>query len=175
MNDIGQAAVNAMGEALSNSLKTFVVEDTDFPTQDTSMASSSNIPSVIDTNEMTPRSPPRAGSQRKITMPAGFPNGFASQFASPAQTPQPQRALESLPYEPRRPHVPSAPRSGYGHIPGAPSVAYSSASRPTPSQYQSMSMDEKSSFRFRGQFASQPGTPGPVETRHMGALNSRAG
>lgn len=175
VSDIGQAAVNAMGEALTNSLKTFVVEDTDFPTQDTSMASSSHIPSVIDTNEMTPRSPPRTGPQRKITMPAGFPNGFSSQFASPIQTPQPPRAPESLPYEPRRPHIPTAPRSGYGHVAGTPSVAYSSASRPAPSHYQSMSVDEKSSFRFRGQFSSQPGTPGLVEQRHMGALNSRAG
>jgi len=118
-------------------------------------------------------------SQKRIPMPAGFPHSaYASSSSNtPLQTP----GLSQV----RRPsHQPGITQPSFSSAQSTHRIPQAARQARTTSTAPSIAGQSQSNFRFRGQFASQPGTPGPAigsgmyseaEARRVGVLNSRAG
>ncbi|WVQ94413.1 hypothetical protein IAU59_001492 [Kwoniella sp. CBS 9459] len=206
LNEIGEEAVQAMSEAMSHGLSR-MVEDFMGPSMASDMGTETEenygndisegaelAARQIDEEELggglapgaipggIPHSPSTTRGQKRIPMPANFAAYASTSANTPLQTPN--GLLSSRPgvysQQSQRPR-PMASTSSYR---AAPSV--------TPSQSQSQvgaggeEAGNGSQFRFRGQFASNPPTPGIGMTagmnpngtggsRRMGAFNSRAG
>ncbi|ORY25280.1 hypothetical protein BCR39DRAFT_544734 [Naematelia encephala] len=182
--DVGEAAVTAMSDAVKQGLSQMV---NDFsgasfvppqpPQSPSSGTVSSHSPHPSDLPPYVPRSP--RISQRKITMPAGFPGSApyaaSSIHSTPLQTPD--LAGPGQFRRPNHPPIVSGSSSAYRVPQTQGSVNLNSATPSVSGQSQSQSQSQASQFRFRGQFASQPGTPGGAvysESEHrMGVLNAR--
>jgi maintenance of morphology protein 1 len=113
-----------------------------------------------------PSLPPRDNrpQQRRIPMPAGFPNG-GTNTSSALPTPG-SNAQTTLPAR-----QPGLSRTG-SYLQTQTGRATSTAPSTGTSNHTGVNQDQH--FRFRGQFASQPGTPGVEGERQRGVLNSRA-
>jgi maintenance of morphology protein 1 len=182
--DLGQRAVEAVREGISKAASDFVnlgQEDhlPDDPDQQSLSQPQSHLPS--------PPASPILGRKR-IPMPAGFPGYSQAAMESPALTPTPGAGPSNG--DSRRAAPPPPPSFGQSQRPQ--STAHSSSYRTpglaatgrTSSVAPAMvntngvgnghgsNPNSNSQFRFRGQFASQPPTPGG--NPRVGALNSRA-
>lgn len=126
----------------------------------------SPTPQSVQTTSST--TPPSPRQQKRIHMPANFPGYTPSLGNTPLATPQ----------------VPQIPRRTSTHPPSHISEDYANADRSTSNASSTRisqvapSNTGSSHFRFRGQFASQPGTPGigvepGYEQRRLGMLNAR--
>jgi maintenance of morphology protein 1 len=183
--DLGQRAVEAVRDGLSKAAADFISLES--PTR-----ASTTSTDVLDQGlePQLPPSPPAsppppigsvAGRQpKRIPMPVGFP-GYSSNAMNTPITPTPGRTLQQPqtpnPYPSQRP-ISGAHASSYR----APGLAVPQTARTSGSMASSMgqgSSANSNQFRFRGQFASQPPTPGAGysdrdQGGRVGALNSRA-
>lgn len=171
ISDLGERAVEAVREGISKAASDFVnIDSSDYPPAtangtmpDTSERHAHQLPSP-------PASPPSIRSKR-IPMPAGFP-GYS---AAAMNTPTPG-ASTRLP-----PQLPAFAAAASSRVP--PQTPQAVPAGRTSSVAQSSAYEDNASqFRFRGAFASQPGTPGVPsglgmaedQQRRRGVLNSRA-
>lgn len=160
INDLGESAVDAMSDALRKGVSQMVDDLVGVPIPDEHSAPSTSAASQV--SATVPTSPRSPKSPKKIVMPAGFPGYTPSLGNTPLVTPQP-----------RRTQPPSSDYASQAVRPSAPSMASSSARGPLAPP----SATESSQFRFRGQFASQPATPGYAQAydqRRVGALNAQS-
>ncbi|OCF45013.1 mitochondrial outer membrane protein [Kwoniella heveanensis CBS 569] len=209
LNEIGEEAVQAMSEAMSQGL-TRMVEDFMGPGMPSDMGTETEeeeygndvsegaelAAQQIDREEMEggfghgavpggiPHSPTTTRGQKRIPMPANFAAYASSSSNTPLQTPNGLLAARPGAYAQQSQR--SRPMASTSSYRATPSV--------TPSQSQSQTgaatgeeVGNGSQFRFRGQFASNPPTPGlgvsaggmnasvTGGARRMGAFNSRAG
>lgn len=195
ITDLGERTVNAMKEGISKAAADFVhIEPDDLP------QAGHHLPP---TPPSPPASPPLPGSeqpirglgQKKITMPAGFPS--FSNSATPMQTPGAGNSRSPLPMVNTQIQASSArPTASTSASSYRPSSLYATSTSAMPSpaiqgsqRPMSMQLDGHASagaadpigrpdsqFRFRGQFASQPGTPRPGYSSNGGmAVNGMNG
>ena len=180
INDIGESAVTAMGDAVKKGFSQMV--------EDLSGGASSQTDgeSFTSQDELVPPDPSSSPgiSRRRITMPAGFPHtAYASSSSTTSRQtsgqPNGLRYPTTEPSDAPQQPPPMASASSTHRVPSAQNGRTISSTVP------SSSGQNQSQFRFRGQFASQPGTPGlgtgngldmhgETEVRQVGALNARA-
>jgi len=173
INDIGESAVSAMGDVMKQGFNPMVG---DFSGGSFGQADGESYVSQEQSIPPDrPLSPPRI-SQKKITMPAGFPH---SAYASSSSHAMSQSAGPPLPRRPTQQYEQPPQLSATSSSRCIPqSQIYGRATSTAPSSAE----QSQNYFRFRGQFSSQPGTPGPGvdsgmygEARRVGVLNARAG
>ena len=184
VTDLGQRAVEAVREGISKAASDFVnlgpIPNKLEP--DLSQTASQGQSQPQSQLPSPPASPPVG--RKRIPMPAGFPGYSSSAMDSPALTPTPRGeprrstlppqlpAFAQAQGQPQRPQ-PNAQSSAY-RTPGLAATGRTSSLAPSNSRNgEGSGTGSNSQFRFRGQFASQPPTPGGVDPR-VGALNSRA-
>jgi len=161
VTDLGQRAVEAVREGISKAASDLINLGPTESLPDGSLVSEqqeSHLPSP-------PASPPLG--RKRIPMPAGFP-GYTNSLDSPGLTPTPNDSRRQ-----QRPQM-SAQSSALRIPGGLPTTGRTSSVAPSsngPGQPTNNSNNSNSQFRFRGQFASQPPTPGG---QGLGVLNSRA-
>ncbi|KAK8861316.1 hypothetical protein IAR55_002135 [Kwoniella newhampshirensis] len=195
LNDIGDAAVNAMSEAMTSGISK-MVEDFIGPSavsqedDEEYMQEAQDIP-LESSMAHLPTSPTR--SQKRIPMPANFPSSYAASSSNtPLQTPGLAKAQhpkmsrrQTQQQQPPPSYTPQHQNQSHQRRPSMTATA-SSSYRPGPASSLAPSQSQ-SQFRFRGHFASNPGTPGGQGlginhesgmdgngARRVGALNSRA-
>jgi len=172
LNDIGEGAVNAMGEALTQGLSQMVGDLSGGALsigQDEPGDSISAVLGNDDDKKQFISTQPSEKRPRRIPMPAGFPGTGTTSTNTPLPTPGPsqhRQAHSTQPNHTYQSHRP-APLSRSG------SYLQTQTGRTTSTAPSSANQQDQH-FRFRGQFASQPGTPGVGGGRQLGALNSRA-
>ena len=178
INDIGESAVTAMGDAVKKGFSQMVEDLRGGVISQTDGESYTSHDQLVSHDHSTTP----GISRRRITMPAGFPHtAYASSSSTTSlQTPGQPNGLRyptTQPSEPPR-QSPPLPASSSAHR-----IQPGQNGRTSTSTIPSSSGQSQSQFRFRGQFASQPGTPGPgngldmhsgTEARQFGALNARA-
>jgi maintenance of morphology protein 1 len=162
VTDLGQRAVEAVREGISQAAADLMNlgpgPDSLPPASINSEQQESHLPSP-------PASPPLG--RKRIPMPAGFPGYSNIAMDSPGLTPTPADSRRQ-----QRPQI-SAQSSALRIPGGLPPTGRTSSVAPSSSRGLASGQDSgnnNSQFRFRGQFASQPPTPGVG----IGALNSRA-
>ncbi|WVR04050.1 hypothetical protein IAU60_001049 [Kwoniella sp. DSM 27419] len=185
LNDLGEDAVHAMSDAVTSGISRMVndfmgpgmVSEMGTSTEDGTYEGVSEqavlVAREIDQEDREGRIPPhevsptRGMSTKRIPMPASFAK-YASSNGTPLDTPDLIARSRPPAYAPQTARPQAAATTSYR---AAPSV--------TPSQSQSQvgagSGATGSQFRFRGQFASNPPTPGVDGQRsgkRLGALNS---
>lgn len=154
VTDLGQRAVEAVREGISQAASDLLnlgPGPDSLPAASVNSEQESHLPSP-------PASPPLG--RKRIPMPAGFP-GYSNPMDSPGLTPTPGQSRQ-------RPQM-SAQSSALRIPGGLPQTGRTSSAAPSSSRGLASGQESNSQFRFRGQFASQPPTPGG-----LGALNSRA-
>jgi maintenance of morphology protein 1 len=163
VTDLGQRAVEAVREGISKAAADLMNLG---PGPDSLPAGSIDSERQESHLPSPPASPPLG--RKRIPMPAGFPGYSNIPMDSPGLTPTPGDS--------RRQRPQMSAQSSALRIPGGlpptgrtSSVAPSSSRGLASGQDTNTSNNSNSQFRFRGQFASQPPTPGG-----LGALNSRA-
>lgn len=172
ISDIGESAVAAMGDAVNQGFNS-LVEDISGTAQLQADAELSEVQETPRPSETV--SNPRI-SQRRIHMPAGFPHSTYASSSSNATSDIPGPSQRYPAVQPLSAPPPLSTSASRLRIPPSTSHGHTSSAAPSSAGH------NQSNFRFRGQFASQPGTPGsgiepPIfgqtETRRVGALNSR--
>jgi maintenance of morphology protein 1 len=166
-----------MGEALTQGFSQ-MVEDLSggniMVGQDEMGDSASTSVSVSAINEKETYIPQPSKRVRRIPMPAGFPGSITSS-GTPISTPGPRTQQPQL----RRQQSQGRPQVARQHTHYLDTQADRQVRDGTTGNSTSMggsaTGSEANQFRFRGQFASQPGTPGVGQGRQLGVLNSRAG
>jgi maintenance of morphology protein 1 len=191
ISDFGDAAVEAMGDAFREGIGRMVGDLSE--TLSGTVEEQSTNSALSDEEERVNRGGLPAGSvkeskvlargitQRKITMPSGFPG---SSLTNSSNTPL---ATPGVVPDMRRPPQPTSPEVSYR---SSPSIASSriptrlpqptphgglpSDARKAPSHASSFApgVPDREGFRFRGQFAGSSASQ--TEEHSMGVLNSRA-
>lgn len=189
INDIGEGAVHAMNDALRKGVSQMVEDVIGAPNDDETHDIDSRWTSVAPSlqgstadlrqKEINDAQRPKDSirSTKRIPMPAGFPgyptisaeNSVPSTPATEDKYARPAPISTLNSYNTPRPTA--STRNSTQRIPpyGTSSQYASSAAAPSVSQ-------DSAHFRFRGQFASQPPTPGvdaPRREGRSGALNAR--
>ncbi|WWC68997.1 uncharacterized protein I206_102933 [Kwoniella pini CBS 10737] len=180
LNDLGESAVNAMSEAMSQGISRMVndmmgpvlpsdigsttVDETENELIDSVDEEAMNRARQIDREEglSTPTLPGGLGNRKKsIPIPANLASSTTGSLGQP---------------RPRRPYLATQTT-----LPKTPSVSSSYRQNPTT---ESLADNKENQFRFRGQFASNPPTPGIDRKdglgtmegpRKLGVFNSKAG
>lgn len=159
VTDLGQRAVEAVREGISQAAADLINLGSG---PDSLPAGSVNSEQQESHLPSPPASPPLG--RKRIPMPAGFPGYSNSAMDSPGLTPTPGEQRRN-----QRPQM-SAQSSALRIPGGLPPTGRTSSAAPSSSRGLASGQEASNSqFRFRGQFASQPPTPGG-----LGALNSRA-
>jgi maintenance of morphology protein 1 len=175
MADLGEEAKEVMGQAVRQGLGQ-IVNDLGLggDSEETSQPGTSVTGTGID-----PRMKPNGSTTglgggerggRKIHMPPGFPGTFPqSQRTTPLPTPGVGVGSSS--------RVPqTSNQGGQGAGMGSTSAYRNPAYAAQRNTASAGGISNDDAFRFRGQFSSQPPTPGVGgDERRRGALNSRAG
>jgi maintenance of morphology protein 1 len=160
VTDLGQRAVEAVREGISKAAADLINLG---PGPDSLPAGSVDSTQQESHLPSPPASPPLG--RKRIPMPAGFPGYSNGSMDSPGLTPTPGDLRHQIP----RPQM-SAQSSALRIPGGLPPTGRTSSAAPSSSRGLASGQESSNSqFRFRGQFASQPPTPGG-----LGALNSRA-
>jgi maintenance of morphology protein 1 len=173
VTDLGQRAVEAVREGFSKAASDLINlgpgPDDRLPAE--SINTDSNSISNPQQLPSPPASPPMG--RKRIPMPAGFPGYSSAAMDSPALIPTPGASWgESS----RRSQAQSQSQQAQSSLRTPGGLAATGRTSSVAPSANSRGPESNSQFRFRGQFASQPPTPGPgMGTQpRVGALNSRA-
>ncbi|WWC59991.1 uncharacterized protein I303_102554 [Kwoniella dejecticola CBS 10117] len=185
LNDLGESAVNAMSEAMSQGISR-MVNDMMGPVLPSDMGSTTVDDNETDTDHdlfdpvdeeamMRARAMDREEGLSTPTIPGGLGGGRKKSIPIPANLASSTSGSIERPRSTRPPYLSTQTR------PTTPSITSSYRQNPVG---ESANGNKENQFRFRGQFASNPPTPGIGDRkdglgvmeggRKLGVLNSRA-
>ncbi|WWD16782.1 hypothetical protein CI109_101214 [Kwoniella shandongensis] len=172
LNDIGESAVNAMSEAMTNGISKMVEDfigpasvstsqgDLDIDYEDEYVGQQQQEEEEEESGQMFVTGPTPTRSTKRIPMPSNF---LASSSNTPNQIPTPGPGPGVSAHGHGHGQHPSISRRQTQQQQRPPIGVTSSSYRPVAGSVTASSLtpsQSQSQFRFRGHFASNPGTPG---------------